>query len=131
MYADMGFMRLRIGGLFGLNAQLAAVFSTLLTLIAAGTVVYRYLEGWSWIDSFYFTVCTVTTVGYGDLIPSSEISRLFTALYALAGVSLALASLGIVGTTYLTNRQERLLKSSAAKRADDRRTDDVHEEAGQ
>lgn len=98
-----------------MNAQLAAVFSTLLSLIAIGTVVYKYLEGWSWIDSFYFTVCTITTVGYGDLIPSTEVSRLFTALYALAGVSLALASLGIVGTTYLTARQERLLRSSEAR----------------
>ena len=95
----------------GLNAQLVAVFSTLLVLIAAGTIVYRYMEGWSWINSFYFTVCTVTTVGYGDLVPSSDISRLFTALYALAGVSLALASLGLVGTSYITNRQERLLHS--------------------
>jgi len=53
----------------------------------------------------------VTTVGYGDMVPSSDISRLFTALYALAGVSLALASLGLVGTNYTTSRQERLLRS--------------------
>ncbi len=109
-------MKLKWQGLFGLNAQLAAVFSTLLSLIAVGTVVYKYLEGWSWVDSFYFTVCTVTTVGYGDLIPTTEMSRLFTAIYALAGVSLALASLGIVGTSYITARQEKMLRSSEAKR---------------
>ena len=110
-------MKLRFGTLLSPNAQLAAVFSTLLTLIAIGTVCYRYLEGWSWIDSFYFTVCTVTTVGYGDLIPSTEVSRLFTAVYALVGVSLALASLGIVGTTYITGRQERMLRAGEARRS--------------
>ena len=110
-------MKLRFGTLLSLNAQLAAVFSTLLTLIAIGTVSYRYLEGWSWVDSFYFTVCTVTTVGYGDLVPSTDVSRLFTAIYALAGVSLALASLGIVGTTYITGRQDRMLKASEARRS--------------
>jgi voltage-gated potassium channel len=95
----------------GMNTQLAAVFTTLLVLIAAGTVVYRYLEGWSWLNSFYFTVCTITTVGYGDMVPSSDVSRLFTALYALAGVSLALASLGMVGASFITNRQEQLLRA--------------------
>lgn len=94
-----------------MNTQLAAVFTTLLVLIAAGTVVYRYLEGWSWLNSFYFTVCTITTVGYGDMVPSSDVSRLFTALYALAGVSLALASLGMVGASFITNRQEQLLRA--------------------
>jgi voltage-gated potassium channel len=114
---DSGSMKLKFRGLLSPNAQIAAVFSTLLTLIAIGTVCYRYLEEWSWIDSFYFTVCTVTTVGYGDLVPSSDVSRLFTALYALAGVSLALASLGIVGTSYLTGRQERVLRSMEARRS--------------
>ncbi|HUV62045.1 MAG TPA: potassium channel family protein [Thermoplasmata archaeon] len=105
-------MKIKLYLTTGLNAQLVAVLSTLLVLIATGTIAYRYLEGWSWINSFYFTVCTVTTVGYGDIVPSSDISRLFTALYALAGVALALASLGLVGTTYITNRQEKLLRSA-------------------
>lgn len=112
-----------------MNAQLAAVFSTLLSLIAIGTVVYKYLEGWSWIDSFYFTVCTVTTVGYGDIIPSTDVSRLFTAIYALAGVSLALASLGIVGTTYLANKQAKALGTARAADAEDETTKEDAEEA--
>jgi voltage-gated potassium channel len=122
-------MKQRISQFFGLNAQLAAVFSTLMTLIAVGTVVYRYLEGWSWIDSFYFTVCTVTTVGYGDIIPSTDVSRLFTAIYALAGVSLALASLGIVGTTYLANKQAKALGTARAADAEDETTKEDAEEA--
>ena len=105
-------MRFGISRLFGLNAQLAAIFSTMITLIAVGTVVYRYMEEWSWVDSFYFTVCTITTVGYGDLVPTSDMSKVFTAVYALAGVSLALASLGIVGSTYLASRQERLMRNT-------------------
>ena len=34
---------------------------TLLT----GTLVYHLLEDWSWVDSLYFSVVTLTTVGYG------------------------------------------------------------------
>ena len=40
-----------------------------LLLLAAGTIVYNQLEGWSLLDSLYFTVVSLTTVGYGDLAP--------------------------------------------------------------
>lgn len=75
-------------------------------MTALGTVAYHQIEGWSWITSFYFTVATLTTVGYGDIYPTSELSRLFTACFALAGVTIALASIGIIGSTYLKKRDE-------------------------
>ncbi|HDP96883.1 MAG TPA: two pore domain potassium channel family protein [Euryarchaeota archaeon] len=77
-------------------------------LIALGTVVYRWLEGWSWVTCFYFSVSTLTTVGYGDFYPTTELSRLFTAFYVLAGVTVALTTIGLVGADYLKRRDERL-----------------------
>ena len=65
-------------------------------LLALGTVVYHFLEGWSWVDSLYFSVVAVTTVGFGDLSPSTDGSKLFTVVYILLGIT--------VITTYLNNR---------------------------
>ena len=67
--------------------------SNILAALAAGalltgTVVYRLLEDWGWVDSFYFSVITLTTVGYGDLSPSTPASKLFTVVYVVAGISL-------------------------------------------
>lgn len=59
-----------------------------LALIAAGTVVYHSLEDWSWVDSFYFSVVAVTTVGFGDIAPSTDGSKLFTVFYVIAGISI-------------------------------------------
>ena len=39
-----------------------------LMLLAGGTFGYSYIEGWEYIDSLYFTVVTVTTIGYGDIV---------------------------------------------------------------
>jgi hypothetical protein len=92
----------------GLPVEIA--ITALVLLLLTGTVVYHYLESWSWVDSFYFTACTLTTVGYGDLYPTTEISKAFTAVFALSGVSIALASFTIIGTSYLRKREEQLTK---------------------
>ena len=57
-------------------------------LILVGTIVYGVLEDWSWVDSLYFSVVAVTTVGFGDLTPSTDGSKLFTVLYVLSGISI-------------------------------------------
>jgi hypothetical protein len=47
------------------------LLSLAITVVILGTVVFHLLEKWSWIDSFYFTVITLATVGYGDLTPTT------------------------------------------------------------
>lgn len=59
-----------------------------LLLIIIGTVVYSAIEDWSWVDSLYFSVVAVTTVGFGDLSPTTDGSKLFTVLYVLTGVAI-------------------------------------------
>jgi hypothetical protein len=44
------------------------------------------MEGWSVLDSIYFCVTTVATVGYGDVVPSRDASKLFTSFFAVLGV---------------------------------------------
>ena len=94
---------------------LIVIASALGSLLLVGTVSYHYLEDWSWNESFYFTVCTLTTIGYGDLHPTSDTSRMFTALFALAGVAVAFGSFGALGSIYL-RRGERLLTRIAGEK---------------
>lgn len=64
--------------------------SALLT-IAVGTVFYTFMEGWTPVQSLYFCVVTLATVGYGDLHPTTEISQLFTVGYILTGIGIIAA----------------------------------------
>src|ERR1051326_5423175 len=62
-----------------------------------GTLGFRLIEGWSFVDSFYVTVQTLTTVGYGDLPPRSPAGRGFAIVVMLIGVGgVALAASTIV-----------------------------------
>jgi len=61
------------------------------TLFATGTIVFHFLEGWRWFDSFYFCVVTLATVGYGDLAPKTDLGKIFTIFYIISGIGIFLA----------------------------------------
>jgi hypothetical protein len=56
-----------------------------------GMLFYHLVEGWSWLDSAYFCVVSLATVGYGDLSPDTPLARLFTIIYLVNGIGILLA----------------------------------------
>jgi len=58
-----------------------------------GALVYHFLEGWSLLDALYFSVVSLATVGYGDLVPTTPAAKVFTILYVLNGITILLALL--------------------------------------
>ncbi|MBI2105858.1 two pore domain potassium channel family protein [Candidatus Woesearchaeota archaeon] len=65
-------------------------------LLMIGTFYLHYSENWSYVDSFYFSTITLTTVGYGDLYPSKDSTKIFVSIYAIVGISVMLYALGSI-----------------------------------
>lgn len=86
-------------------------------ILTAGTLFYHHYEKWSYLDSLYFSVITLATVGYGDLYPTNSISKIFTMFYIFLGVGLAsyivytFSKSIIDGREMQTRKMEELIRS--------------------
>src|SRR4028119_1421409 len=78
-------------------------FLVVFTLLS-GTLFYMVVEGWSTVDAFYFSVTTLTTVGLGDIAPSTTFGKLFTTVYIFAGLGLIAGFVNTVARETLSNR---------------------------
>lgn len=64
-------------------------------ILAVGSVFYMQVEGWDFWQALYFCVTSLTTVGYGDLHPTTDFSRIFTTFYILVGVGFILGFVNV------------------------------------
>ncbi len=83
-------------------------------VLVAGTMGYVVIEGWSWWDSLYMTVITVTTVGYREVHTLTWGGEAFTIVLLIGGVGTALytftllATLVVEGGLHLRFEQRRI-----------------------
>lgn len=66
--------------------RILTLIGLLVPIIAGGTVFFRYVEGWSWIDAYFFSVVTLSTVGYGELVPATSAGKIGTTVFIFVGL---------------------------------------------
>lgn len=70
--------------------RLIWIIAVLVLLTAVGTGWFWLLEGWSLIDAVFMTVITLSTVGYDEVRPLSDRSRIFVIVYLVGGLGVFL-----------------------------------------
>ncbi|OGS51481.1 MAG: hypothetical protein A3K65_04245 [Euryarchaeota archaeon RBG_16_68_12] len=93
-----------------LRNTIALGVSVLLGLLVLGTLFVHVVEGWGWVDSAYFSVVSITTVGYGDLQPKQEATKLFLCAYLPVGIGVGFTVLSAIGARFIDFQRRRLVR---------------------
>ena len=100
--------------------RLLNIMYWVMTLVMLGTIGYHLVEGWSLADSFFMTVITISTVGYGETNTLSEHGRwftsglIFTSLVSMTGWTAILTSFIVgcdLGGTFQRRRTAKMIQA--------------------
>ena len=96
--------------------KLSRAFFILLLFFVFGVSFYTVQEELAVHDAFYFIILTITTVGYGDVFPKTELGKILTCFYVFAGLALLAEALNIVQDYFIEriNRMSRKLARETA-----------------
>lgn len=75
----------------------------LVLLLTIGVVGFKILSGYTWINALYMTVITITTVGFGEVRPLDEPSKIFTIFLILTSVVVVGFALKVI-TEYILSQ---------------------------
>jgi len=88
-----------------------------LSILGIGIVGFMVFEGLSFYDAIYLAVTTISTVGYGDIVPKTPAGRLFTCVFIIVGVAMAYYTFSLVVSMSIEGR----LKDFLGRKGMDRR----------
>jgi len=88
------------------GAKALTLLAMLVSIIAGGTVFFHHVEGWSWLDSYFFTVVTLSTVGYGELVPATAMGKIGTTVFILVGLGIFAVAIQQFGAFAVRKREE-------------------------
>ncbi len=99
------------------DPEFRALLILVLVLLLVGTLFYMRWEHWTLIDALFFCVVTLTTIGYGDKIPTTPGTKLFTIFYIFIGIGILLAFIERVARNALIKpkqekKEEKIIEPS-------------------
>ncbi|CAJ0576425.1 unnamed protein product, partial [Mesorhabditis spiculigera] len=77
------------------------VFAILLLYIAFGGLLFMFLEDWSYMDAFYYSFISLTTIGFGDIVPENHDYIVVMLLYLGVGLAVTTMCIDLVGIQYI------------------------------
>lgn len=81
----------------------------LFTIIVSGTTCYVFLEDMTLIEAFYMTMITISTVGFSEVKPLSDIGRLLTVIIIISGICVLTYTLGQAAQMFIEGELRLLL----------------------
>ncbi|MBQ0786726.1 MAG: NAD-binding protein [Oceanihabitans sp.] len=102
------------------RTRIYTAVSLLVILLFVGVLGFKLLSHYSWIDAFYMTVITITTVGFGEVQPLDPVSKIFTIFLILTSIIIVGYALSVITEYILSkNNLEELKQKKMQKTIDE------------
>ena len=85
------------------RSKISTALILLILLLFVGVIGFKIISDFSWVDAFYMTVITITTVGFGEVLPLDSDGKLFTILLILTSVIIVGYALKVI-TEYIISK---------------------------
>lgn len=96
--------------LFFSKIRLAVFF--ILLVAAIGVTGYHFIEGYSFIESLYMTMITISTVGFREVQPLSNVGKLFTIFLILISLGTVAYAVSVVTTHFIEAQVNYLFRGT-------------------
>ncbi|GLC90243.1 ion channel [Lysinibacillus piscis] len=97
--------------------QFLSLFTTLFLIVLSGTLFYKGVEGWYWLDAMYFAVVSLIPTGVETgLYPTSQYAKIFTMIYLVIGTGVMFITLIMLGRAIVNFSLDEDEKAKIKKR---------------
>jgi voltage-gated potassium channel len=85
------------------------------SVLLFGILGYRYVSDYSWIDAFYMTIITITTVGFSEVRPMDIEGKIFTVILIVSSVFIFAFGLSVITEYILSRNSLQILKKKKVR----------------
>lgn len=78
------------------NLPITVALFILISYIFIGALIYCAWEGWNFFASFYFVFISMSTIGFGDYVPTHPICMIVSIVYLVFGLALMTMCINVV-----------------------------------
>lgn len=97
------------------KSRIAWALILMTTILLAGILGYHFFYGFKWVDAFYMTVITVTTVGFSEVKPLDADAKIFTVFLIVSSVFIFGFAISVITEYILSRNSLQLLKKKRVK----------------
>ncbi|MCZ0963478.1 potassium channel family protein [Paracoccus benzoatiresistens] len=83
------------------STQVQALILVCILIALAQAVIFMRIEGWRFLDAFYFSVVSMATVGYGDLAPRTPLGKITALVFLMVGVGIFVLTVSSIAQVIL------------------------------
>ncbi|MRT18017.1 potassium channel protein [Vitellibacter sp. q18] len=98
-----------------LDSKITVAVFLLLVVFLTGILGFRFFSDYSWIDAVYMTVITITTVGYGEVMPLNASEKVFVSLLIISSIFIVGYAISVI-TEYILSKNIGVLRQKKVQR---------------